>query len=402
MDSAQKKMAQGKDSANSILKDVPVEELRLFISGKAVVANDIIGEAGSILLPRGMPLANMAASMTGLQEKLKAANIKTLPLLLPGAADKQELESFIRGVEPGMMPLEPELAHQTAAQVEDVLSHVRDGNYTAEDVQDIAERGRTLARRIAGAPQLMFCLGQVRSWDEYTSVHSLNVALLSGFLAERMFPSRPELAEFMTIGGILHDLGKAKIPHQILNKPQKLTDDEFVIMKRHPIFGVELATESGIMDSRTLEVIRGHHERYNGGGYPDNQDKSTISMEARIAAVADVFDALTAKRVYKDPMPGRDALAIMTGVMSSHFDPDVIRVLLLSIGMYPAGSIVELSDGSVGVVIGTDGKNVVYPKVLLWYDRFGQKMTEKTHIQLGRGSELFVKRSLQTTDKLGF
>ena len=396
--------SNGENEPKGVLREVPVDELGFFSSGKAVVANDIIGEAGSILLPRGLPLANVASSLANIQERLRSSNIKTLPLLLPGvsSANKEELGTFIRGIEPGMMPLEPELAHQTVSQVEDVLERVRDGQYTSEDVQEVADRGRSLARRIAGAPQLMFCLGQVRRWDEYTSVHSLNVALLSGFLAERMYPGRPEFAEFMTIGGILHDLGKAKVPHEILNKPKKLTDDEFAVMKHHPVFGVEVAVESGITDPRTLEVIRGHHERYNGGGYPDNQDKTTISVEARIAAVADVFDALTARRVYKEPMSGRDALAIMTGVMASHFDPDIIRVLLLSIGIYPAGSMVELSDGSIGVVIGTDGKNVIYPKVLLWYDRFGQQTTEKTVVQLGAGSDLFIQRSLQTTDKLGF
>ena len=182
----------------------------------------------------------------------------------------------------------------------------------------------------------------------------------------------------MAIGGILHDLGKAKVPHEILNKPAKLTDEEFAVMKQHPTLGVQLAVESGVTDERTLTVIRGHHERYGGGGYPNNLDKKDLPIEARIAAVADVFDALTAKRVYKDPMPGRDAIELMTGAMAAHFDPAVMRVLLLAVGIYPAGTLVELSDGSVGAVIGTTGTDVVHPQVALRYDRFKKPVTDKT------------------------
>ena len=173
-------------------------------------------------------------------------------------------------------------------------------------------------------------------------------------------------------------------------------------MPRHPELGVELAVRNGISDRRALEVIRGHHERFNGGGYPDNQDKNTISIEARIAAVADVFDALTAKRVYKDPMPSREALSVMTGAMSAHFDPDVMRVLLMSVGIYPAGSLVELSDGSVGTVVGAYSKDLVRPKVALHLDRFGKRLLEKQLVDLCEERDLFVKRSLQSDDKRAF
>ena len=173
-------------------------------------------------------------------------------------------------------------------------------------------------------------------------------------------------------------------------------------MKRHPELGEELAVSNGITDSRSLEVIRGHHERYNGGGYPDNLDKATISIEARIAAVADVFDALTARRVYKNPMPSREAMSVMTGAMSEHFDPEVMRVLLLSVGIYPAGSLVELSDGSVGTVVGAYGKDVMRPKVAIHMDRYGARLQEKKLVDLGTERELFVKRALQSDDKLAF
>ncbi len=390
------------NAETKIRREVPLEELPNFCSGVGEVADDIIGESGGILIPRGTRLSSLEASIDKVQAKLQRANIVAVPVVLPGEPGMEQLEAFLRETDPAILPLDPELARQTVSQVEDVFGRIKEGDCSTEDIHSLAEQGRTLARRISGAPQLMFCLGQVRSWDEYTSVHSLNVALLSSFLAERMFPGRTELAEFMAIGGILHDLGKARVPLDILNKPGRLTDGEFAIMKRHPELGVELAVRNGISDRRALEVIRGHHERFNGGGYPDNQDKNTISVEARIAAVADVFDALTAKRVYKDPMPSREALSVMTGAMSAHFDPDVMRVLLMSVGIYPAGSLVELSDGSVGTVVGAYSKDLVRPKVALHLDRFGKRLLEKQLVDLCEERDLFVKRSLQSDDKRAF
>ena len=385
-----------------IRRDIPLEDLHGFCSGVAEVADDIIGESGGILIPRGTLLSTLAPTMDRIEARLRRSNVSLVPIVLPGDAGMERLEDFLRVADPAILPLEPELARQTVSQVEDVFGRIKEGECTTEDIHNLAEQGRTLARRISGAPQLMFCLGQVKSWDEYTSVHSLNVALLSSFLAERMFPGRTELAEFMAVGGILHDLGKARVPLEVLNKPAKLTDDEFAVMKRHPELGEELAVSNGITDSRSLEVIRGHHERYNGGGYPDNLDKATISIEARIAAVADVFDALTARRVYKNPMPSREAMSVMTGAMSEHFDPEVMRVLLLSVGIYPSGSLVELSDGSVGTVVGAYSKDVIRPKVAIHMDRYGARLQEKKLVDLGAEKELFVKRALQSDDKLAF
>lgn len=385
-----------------IRRSVPIEDLGNFCSGVAEVADDIIGESGGILLPRGTALASLAPSIDKVEAKLKRSNVRTVPIVLPGEAGMEHLEDFLKVADPAILPLEPELARQTVSQVEDVFGRIKEGECTTEDIHNLAEQGRTLARRISGAPQLLFCLGQVKSWDEYTSVHSLNVALLSSFLAERLFPGRTELAEFMAIGGILHDLGKARVPLEVLNKPAKLTDSEFAIMKRHPELGEDLAISNGITDRRSLDVIRGHHERYNGGGYPDNRDKSTISIEARISAVADVFDALTARRVYKNPMPSREAMSVMTGAMSEHFDPDVMRVLLLSIGIYPSGSLVELSDGSVGTVVGAYSKDLMRPKVAIHMDRYGKRLEEKKLLDLAEETELFVKRALQSDDKLAF
>jgi putative nucleotidyltransferase with HDIG domain len=263
-------------------------------------------------------------------------------------------------------------------------------------------RGRAIAKEMAQAPQLMLCMGKVRSWDEYTYVHSINVGILGGFLARKIFPDNPEIAENVTVGGILHDLGKASIPKEILNKPGALTDEEYAIMKKHTIYGNELARANGIDHISALAVIRGHHERYDGSGYPDSLAKEKIRPEARIAAVADVFDAITAKRSYKEAMPSRDAMSIMLEKMNNHFDPQMMRALLVSIGLFPPGTAVELSDGSLGVVIGSNGKDLMRPEVLLQVDNMGRVLENQVMLNLSQSEELYVKRTLHDVGKMSF
>ena len=153
-----------------IRRDIPLEELSNFCSGVAEVADDIIGESGGILLPRGTPLSSLASSIDRVEAKLRRSNIRAIPVVLPGISDLQNLEDYLKAADPAVMPLEPELARQTVSQVEDVFSRIKEGECTTEDVQNLAEQGRTLARRISGAPQLMFCLGQVSAKDRKSVV----------------------------------------------------------------------------------------------------------------------------------------------------------------------------------------------------------------------------------------
>jgi HD-GYP domain-containing protein (c-di-GMP phosphodiesterase class II) len=173
-------------------------------------------------------------------------------------------------------------------------------------------------------------------------------------------------------------------------------------MKHLAVQGVDLARANGVENVRILAVIRGHHERYGGSGYPDSLVKEGIRVESRIAAVADVFDALTARRVYKDPMDSRQAVSIMVENMGAHFDPMVVRILLVSIGLYPPGTAVELSDGSMGVVVGARGKDLVRPQVLLQINSMGRKVEEMKIIDLSQADTLFVQRPLLGIEKIGF
>ena len=316
--------------------------------------------------------------------------------------DVAALEDMLRAAREKIPSIDTQLAKETVQQVENVYERISEGICGPEDVSNLAKQGRTVAKEIAQAPQLMLCLGKVRNWDEYTYVHSLNVALLSGFLASRLFPDNPKIAEHVTVGGILHDLGKALIPKNILNKPESLSQKEYALMKKHTVHGEELAKHNGIDEPSTLMVIRGHHERCSGDGYPDSLKKDDIPMVAKIAAVADVFDALTTKRVYKEQMNSRAAMSLMLENMNEYFDHNVVRSLLVSIGLFPPGTSVELSDGSLGVVVGASGKDLMRPEVLLHVDSMGRKTDGTKTIDLSKSDTLYVRRAIQDIGKIAF
>ncbi|MDR1379423.1 MAG: HD-GYP domain-containing protein [Synergistaceae bacterium] len=381
---------------------ISIGELSEYTQSTARVAEDVLSSSGSILLPYGTELSSLAASAHNLEKILRGWGIFSILITLQNVLDIHDLEEILKSSEINVSTVDPELAKQTIEQVAQVYGRIAKGVCDPEDISHLIMQGRILAQEIAQAPQVMLCLGRVRRWDEYTYVHSLNVALLGGFLASRLFPEQSEVVECLSVGGLLHDLGKALIPQQILNKPGHLTDQEFEIMKKHTIYGEKTAIQNGVSDRRILAVIRGHHERYGGDGYPDALLKKRIDIEARIAAVADVFDALTAKRIYKEPMESRSAVSLMIGSMESHFDPFIVRALLVSIGLYPPGMGVELSDGSLGVVVGARGDDLLRPQVLLQIDHLGHKVNGLKILDMSTSDSLFVRRSLQDVGKVAF
>ncbi|MDR1875318.1 MAG: HD-GYP domain-containing protein [Synergistaceae bacterium] len=379
---------------------ISLGELREYLSTPAYVAEDVVASSGVVLLPRGTELAALVSSVEDVEKNLRRWGIFSIPIIFRNSINIQEMEGILKTAEANLMRVDPELARNTVEQVSNVYGRIVEGIIDPEDYANLANQGRTLAREVAQAPQVMLCLGRVRSWDEYTYVHSLNVALLGGFLASRLYPDQPDIAESLSVGGILHDLGKAHVPRAILNKPGPLTKEEFEIIKKHSEYGEELAIANGITDVRVLSVVRGHHERCNGEGYPDRFTKEQIRKEAKIAAVADVFDALTAKRVYKEPIDSRVAVSMMIDNTGTHFAPEVVRVLLMSIGLYPPGTAVELSDGSLGAVIGAKGKDLMRPQVLLQIDSMGRKVEGVKVVDLSEDPSLYVQRSLQDVGKL--
>lgn len=167
-------------------------------------------------------------------------------------------------------------------------------------------------------------LMKITAHDYYTHTHSINVSIYTLSLGSFLGIRGKDL-EVLGMAAILHDLGKSKIDYEIINKNGKLSDDEFLQMKNHPALGHEIALKLGINDERILSGIRHHHEKVRGGGYPDNLSGEQISQFARIIGVCDVFDALSTKRSYKDPMSSFESLKLMKEQMEGHLDMNIMN-----------------------------------------------------------------------------
>jgi HD-GYP domain-containing protein (c-di-GMP phosphodiesterase class II) len=194
-------------------------------------------------------------------------------------------------------------------------------------------------------------------------------------------------------------MGKAKISPAVLNKPGALSQSEFKEMKRHPVLGMMLAMNSGVRDEEILAVIGCHHEKWSGKGYPMGRSGMDIPLSARITAVADVFDALTAKRVYKNPMSSRNAISIILKDAGEHFDLPIARELLVSLGLYPPGSIVALSDGRTGIVVSGSGKDLIRPVIMIKHPVRADNSIAPTFIDLKTAGGLRILNYLGHAEK---
>jgi HD-GYP domain-containing protein (c-di-GMP phosphodiesterase class II) len=350
------------EEARAVVK-VPLDALS---KSHGVVAHDVRTKRGAVLLPAGIDIALFAASIKTITAQMRREGIDHVYLQVRQQISESAINEIIEKVySDGSELISKEKAATVIKGVGSMFQNIRGDDITAEMTNAISNMSTDLTEDLVKNPQVAFSLGKVQDADEYTFVHSFNVAVLTGYLTNRLHPSDRDFLQRVVMGGLLHDMGKAKIPLEILHKPGPLSPEEFDEMKRHPNFGVALALKTGVRDPVILDVISGHHEKWSGKGYPKGNRGMDIPEAARISAVADVFDALTAKRVYKSSMSSRNAITIILKDAGVHFDAKIARELLVSLGLYPPGSIVMLSDGRKGFVVSGGGKDLVRPVIMI-------------------------------------
>ncbi|MBQ6996667.1 MAG: HD-GYP domain-containing protein [Lachnospiraceae bacterium] len=202
------------------------------------------------------------------------------------------------------------------------------------------------------------------SYDNYTYTHSVNVDILSVILGVACGLRDDELRR-LSQAALLHDIGKTCVPIEILNKPGKLTEEEFAEVKKHPQYGYNMLKDNYDVSSVTRNAILSHHENEDGSGYPRNLTSEHIHLFAKIIHIADVYDALTTKRVYKDAMNPADALEYLMGNAERMFDKELVTIFMDYIAPYPLGVQVELSTGQKGLVVKNNRKMLSRPIVRL-------------------------------------
>lgn len=216
-------------------------------------------------------------------------------------------------------------------------------------------------------PSALLPLAQMKSRDEYTFQHSVSVSALAVAFGRVLELPRAEIKE-LALGGLLHDVGKAQIPGKILNKPGKLDDDEFSVMKTHASLSADLLKQVGGLSEIAFNAAAQHHERYDGSGYPHGLKGEAISLHGQMLAIVDVYDAITSVRVYHRGMPPTEALRKMFEWGGSHFNPSLVKAFVKGIGIYPAGSLVRMASNRLGIVREVVPEKLLQPIVQLIYD----------------------------------
>lgn len=228
----------------------------------------------------------------------------------------------------------------------------------------------TLVDEISGSvmrnPGALLSLARLKNKDDYTYLHSVAVCALMIALGRQRGFEGEELRS-LGMAGLLHDIGKVGIPEEVLNKPGRLTDEEFEIIKQHPVSGWEILKASYDVDETALDVCRHHHERVDGKGYPDKLSGEALSVFARMGAVCDVYDAITSERCYKDPWEPAVALRKMAEWREGQFDEAIFQAFVKTVGIYPSGTLVKLHSGRLGVVTDQTDAGLLKPKVKVFF-----------------------------------
>lgn len=235
------------------------------------------------------------------------------------------------------------------------------------DYQASVETVDSIVAAATRNPDTLICLSKLNRYDEYTYAHCINVSAIAVVFGEYLGMTRDELTA-LGVAGMMHDLGKTAVPERIINKRARLSEKEFEEIKRHPQYGADILARQGDVPDDIIEAVRDHHEKYNGSGYPDNRTRKETSAMARIISLADVYDALTSDRSYKDAILPNKALAIMYGMREQDFDPLELQNFIKCLGIFPSGSLVKLNSGFYGVVYESNPTQPLLPKIKVILD----------------------------------
>lgn len=267
------------------------------------------------------------------------------------------------------------------------------------------EQAKALVEEISNSvlrqPHALISLARLKTADEYTYMHSVAVCALMIALA-RQLNLDEEMVRETGFAGLLHDIGKVGIPMKVLNKPGKLTDSEFAIVKSHPEVGAKILIGSYQVSPMVLDVCLHHHEKMDGTGYPYGLKGDTISLFAKMGAVCDVYDAITSNRPYKKGWAPADSIRKMAEWSKGHFDEAVFQAFVKTVGIYPTGSLVRLESGRLAVVVEQHESSLLSPRVKVFYSAKTKMPIIQETLDLAKmaGKEKIIGR--ESPDDWGF
>lgn len=359
------------------MRRLPIDNLKPCMR----VARAVYSASGQLLVNTGTKLT------PGIIERLRAMGIPALYV------------EDSRGCD---VPVEDVISQETRSkavrQVKELLEEEGNGQAGSVraiiQVRELAKTVEEIIEELLAKKDLVVNLTDIRALDDYTFGHSVNVCVLSLLTGISMSYSRDELLH-LGLGAIMHDLGKTKVPPAILQKPAPLTPEEFDIIRQHPEWGYRLIQALNEVSSQAAVVPLQHHERFAGQGYPKGLQGKEIHPFGAICGVADVFDALTADRVYKKAAPVHEAFELIAGSGNHLFAYPVVRAFLENVAAYPTGTLVRLSSGETGVTIKTLRGMALRPVVRVLYDAAGAAV-EPYEVSLAERRDVVITGAVVT------
>ncbi len=365
-----------------------------------------IGVVGGQLVVADTPLPKTSATMGDLIRRLTVNGIERI--VIDRGVTSDALDAFARAVaalpaktEPGAAPADPAkgLTHIRVGRITDEqktdgiqsdIEAIRQlyskATVAAETLVQVAEReGRPdpglamqtvegLADAVTQNRTALIALTAMKTYDNYTFTHMVNTSILTMGQARAIGIEGRLLREF-GLSALMHDIGKVRTPKEILNKPGKLTPDEFEIMKRHTVDGAEILRRTPEMPILAPVVAFEHHLRLDGTGYPLGARRPTLNLGTQLCSIADVYDAMRSNRSYQASFPSDRVLAVLQGNDGVHFDKHLVRRFSQLLGIYPPGNLVRLSSGELAVVLKVHAPDPYRPRVRVIVDKSGERLS---------------------------
>ena len=365
-----------------------------------------IGIVGEELVVGDTPMPKAAAAMGELIKRVRTLGVERITF--EREATREETTTFVQL----LATIDPASVRQSVAEGGDPLSqpHIRVGRIQIEqrvegslsDTATIrklyaeavtvanavwesaradskadadAARGMVdgLAQAVSQNRTALLALTALKNYDNYTFTHMVNVSILTMGQARGLGIEGPMLREF-GLAALMHDIGKVRTPTEVLNKPEKLTDEEFVIMKRHVVDGAEILRRTPEIPALAPVVAFEHHLRIDGTGYPHGVTRSSLNIGTMLCSIADVYDAMRSQRRYQQAFPTDRILAVLQRNDGTQFDQHLVRRFVQLVGIYPAGNLVRLNTGEIAVVLRVHAPDPYRPRVRLLFGREGNRL----------------------------
>jgi putative nucleotidyltransferase with HDIG domain len=257
--------------------------------------------------------------------------------------------------------------------VDTIFRQVSSGG--ALDVVKVKQSVDPMIDSITRNPDACIWLARMKQQDSYTYQHSVGASIWAVALGRQLGLPKSDLRS-LAVGGLLFDVGKLAVPPDLLNATRTLTEEEFVEVRSHVGKGVEMIRASGLMNQDVLDMVAHHHERHDGSGYPGGVSGDDIPVYARIAAIVDCYDAITSHRSYARAIPPSVAIKMLYEWRDVEFQAELIEEFIQAVGIYPAGTLVELSSGEVAVVVAEYRTRRLRPKVMILLDADKQPLLD--------------------------